>query len=402
MCIRDRAWTQYWDDVSGKALKKELVEEARAEEMATVKRMKVWIKVDREECFRETGKPPIKLRWVDINKGDNEQPNYRSRILAKEIRTDSRPDLFAATPLVEHIKYLISRVASSQHSPRPTYLMINDVKKAYFFADATRKIYIELPPEDYEAGKCGLLQKSLYGTRDAALNWTIAYTSALVDRMGFVQGKSTPCAFVNRELQVRTVVHGDDFVSEGPPAGLKKFEDMLKAEFEIKTEILGPEKRHVQELKILNRIVTWEKDGIMWEPDPRHAELIIAQLGLENAKPVSTPAMKQAEKGESEATALPDSIYPTFRRGAGVGPPRRAAQRVADAAVRPLRAVQRARRHSAQRKYGAAPALDGRPLGVRHRRRVRRGRRDCVRGASAQAVVQDVQRAERVSARHHR
>ena len=89
--------------------------------------MKVWIKVDREECFRETGKPLIKLRWVDINKGDNDRPNHRSRIVAKEIRTDSRPDLFAASPPVEHIKYLISRVASSQHSARPTFLMVQDL-----------------------------------------------------------------------------------------------------------------------------------------------------------------------------------------------------------------------------------------------------------------------------------
>ena len=163
--------------------------------------MKVWIKVDCEECFRETGKPPIKLRWVDINKGDNDRPNHRSRIVAKEIRTDSRPDLFAATPPVEHIKYLISRVASSQRSSRPTYLMVQDVKKAYFFADATRKLYVELPPEEYEQGRCGRLLKSLYGTRDAALNWTMAYTNALTE-MGFTQGRSTPCAFYHPELSL--------------------------------------------------------------------------------------------------------------------------------------------------------------------------------------------------------
>ena len=41
-------WTQYLDDVSDKALKKEFVEEARTQEMAIVKRMKVWIKVNRD------------------------------------------------------------------------------------------------------------------------------------------------------------------------------------------------------------------------------------------------------------------------------------------------------------------------------------------------------------------
>ena len=91
-------WQRYWDHISGKELNGELDREARAEEIATVEKMGVWIKVDREQCYRDTGKPPIKLRWVDINKGDEGKPNHRSRIVAKEIKTHNRPDLFAATP----------------------------------------------------------------------------------------------------------------------------------------------------------------------------------------------------------------------------------------------------------------------------------------------------------------
>ena len=80
-------WRKYWDDISGKELRGDLVRAARAEELETVRKMKVWVKVDREQCFRDTGKPPIKLRWVDINKGDETKPNHRSRIVAKEIKT---------------------------------------------------------------------------------------------------------------------------------------------------------------------------------------------------------------------------------------------------------------------------------------------------------------------------
>ena len=62
--------------------------------------------------------------------------------------------------------------------------MINDVKKAYFYAPATRRVFVVLPDEDRlpgEEGLCALLLKSLYGTRDAAYNWTEAYTKALID-----------------------------------------------------------------------------------------------------------------------------------------------------------------------------------------------------------------------------
>ena len=80
------------------------MEEARAEELATVRSMKVWTKASRDECLSVTGRPPIKLRWVDINGGDNVSPKYRFRIVAKEIKTDLRPEFFAATPPTEYLK----------------------------------------------------------------------------------------------------------------------------------------------------------------------------------------------------------------------------------------------------------------------------------------------------------
>ena len=53
--------------------------------------------------------------------------------------------------------------------------MAIDVKKAYFYAPARREIFIEIPLEDWEPGDEMMVAKlnlSLYGTRDAAQNWT--------------------------------------------------------------------------------------------------------------------------------------------------------------------------------------------------------------------------------------
>ena len=51
--------------------------------------------------------------------------------------------------------------------------MVNDVSWAYFYAPATRNLFIELPTEDDEAhaGEVGRLNVCLYGTRDAAKEW---------------------------------------------------------------------------------------------------------------------------------------------------------------------------------------------------------------------------------------
>ena len=66
-----------------------------------------------------------------------------------------------------------------------------DVRRAYFYARARRKVYVELPPEDWQAGdeeRCGLLRVSLYGTRDAAQNWEEEFGSTLKG-LGLVRGK---------------------------------------------------------------------------------------------------------------------------------------------------------------------------------------------------------------------
>ena len=49
-----------------------------------------------------------------------------------------------------------------------------DVQRAYFHGPARRKVFVELLPEDYQAGDGHmrrLLQYNLCGTRDAAQNW---------------------------------------------------------------------------------------------------------------------------------------------------------------------------------------------------------------------------------------
>ena len=43
-----------------------------------------------------------------------------------------------------------------------------DVRRAYFHARSKRRVFIKLPDEDAEEGYCGELEKSMYGTRDAA------------------------------------------------------------------------------------------------------------------------------------------------------------------------------------------------------------------------------------------
>ena len=90
---------------------------------------------------REHWMRTITTRWLDTNKGDEQNPNYRARLVAREIKRDKRDDLFAATPPLESLRMVISICASHQfEAPENNFLiMITDVNWAYFYAPANRR-----------------------------------------------------------------------------------------------------------------------------------------------------------------------------------------------------------------------------------------------------------------------
>ena len=54
-------------------------------------------------------------------------------------------------------------------------LVIIDVKRAFFYAQAKKDIFAQLPEEEQEPGMRGRLLKSTHGTRDAAGNLEDCY-----------------------------------------------------------------------------------------------------------------------------------------------------------------------------------------------------------------------------------
>ena len=77
----DECGWDYIDDTSGKLLDNTLVEKARIEELPVIRELGVWEVVDRpcDEVVFGT-------LWVDINKGDETKPFYRSRLVVQEYK----------------------------------------------------------------------------------------------------------------------------------------------------------------------------------------------------------------------------------------------------------------------------------------------------------------------------
>ena len=281
----------FMDDVHGGLLDKKLATEARRVEIEFFRKMGVYTKVRREPWMRV-----ITTKWIDTNKGDADDPNYRARLVGREIATHKRDDLFAATPPLESLRYIVSLCASNQFHANPVdkfCIMSNDIKRAYFYAPSTRPVYIKIPDEDYEEddeARVGHLNLSLYGTRDAAMNWTKTFADHLTE-LGFERGTACPCNFHHPGRDISLTVHGDDYTSTGRAVELRWLEARLSAKFDVKTLVMGPEQHQLKQLRVLNRIISWTDDGIEFETDQRHAELIIAAMGVTSG--VNTPGSRE-------------------------------------------------------------------------------------------------------------
>ena len=127
--LHENGYLEAYDDLTGAELDPSLMKAARKEEIAFFRGRKVYEKVDVAESWRVTGAGPIGVRWVDINKGDNVNPKYRSRLVAKEFNTGVRPDLYAATPPSECLRLLLSKFAT-------------DTTLKFMYADVSRVLFL--------------------------------------------------------------------------------------------------------------------------------------------------------------------------------------------------------------------------------------------------------------------
>lgn len=272
----------------------------------------LYVKVPLQECWDRTGKKPITVKWVDINKGDEKNPEYRSRLVAREINTGKEERIFVATPPLETMRILQSMAVTEgwgfkqKNKKRRKKLYFIDVRRAYFHAPARRDVYVELPDEDAEPGKCGRLEQSMYGTRDAAHNWERKCVS-WAKSVGFIQGVASPCVFFYTVREISMVVHGDDFTVLGYESDLDWVREPISSEFEVKFRgRLGPEAGDMKSIRILNRIVEWKEDGIYYEADQRHIDILEQGLGFNaRTKQLATPGIKS---DEARSTPL-DACY---------------------------------------------------------------------------------------------
>jgi hypothetical protein len=112
--------------------------------------------------------------------------------------------------------------------------------------------------------------------------------------IGFDQGVHCPVVFVHPFRGLEVEVHGDDFTGLGERSECLWFSDKMKERYEIKLRgIFGGGPTDDKVIRILNRIMEWQDEYTSIEGDPRHAEIMVNELQLTQAKPVVTPGASQ-------------------------------------------------------------------------------------------------------------
>ena len=289
-----------WDDVTNAELDPEDVKEARMVEMAYFEKLGVYVRVPRSEIAKTGGKL-IGVRWVDVNKGDASDRNYRSRLVGREFNVGKDESLYASTPPLEALRVVVSNAATEVPGEARREVIVCDVRRAYFYAKISRDVFIELPEEDPQHGGnlVGKLRLCLYGTRDAARSWQETLSLHL-EGIGFKQGRGHPSVFHHPSRNIKALVHGDDYVASGSPEQLTWFKEELEKAYEIQSQRIGMGAGRQREGKVLNRILRCTEAGFEIEADPRHAELVIEQMNVAEDKGVATPGVSGMEEDDRD------------------------------------------------------------------------------------------------------
>ena len=99
------------------------------------------------------------------------------------------------------------------------------------------------------------------------------------------RGKASPCLFKHAASGSMVFIHGDDFVVSGPETHLKELKKAICDKYKAKVRAtLGPEITDDKSVVRLGRIIEWKEHGVDVEAHPRHVELTLKEVGMEECK----------------------------------------------------------------------------------------------------------------------
>ena len=162
----------------------------------------------------------------------------------------------------------------------------------------TKTLFAEPPEPDewYDAAlrddEVWKLNDALYGYRKAPKLWrqlleSLNYHPLLKDRS----------CFRNDEMNINIFIHVDGGLLFGPRMEVLQLVELLSKQ--ILMRIVGQMEKLGDKIFFLGRVIESTARGYSVEANPKYIRDVIAVLGLEDSRPVSTASVKRTQKTES-------------------------------------------------------------------------------------------------------
>ena len=271
--------------------------EAMRKEMKSIETNKVWELVELPK-----GKKTIGCKWVYKRKtdADGSLKRYKARLVAKGYSQQHGLDYDETFSPVARFESLRTLLALAVQDGLRVHHM--DVTTAFLNGELKEEVYMDQPEEFQVQGKenqvCKL-NRSLYGLKQAPRCWNVTLDGRLKE-MGFAQTTSDPCLYIAKDGEPFLIgIYVDDILLAGrSEKRLAKVKSDLSEKFDVKD--LG-ELNHFLGVKIVQN----HSAGTIWIGQPTYTEEVLKKFGMENCKPVATPA----EAGQKLTKGTEDSEY---------------------------------------------------------------------------------------------
>ena len=163
---------------------------------------------------------------------------------------------------------------------------------------ATRSVYAEPPDGLYEHNDTvWCLKRALNSLRDASRLFHEHFAAVLTSRLGFTRSEAQPTLFVDLARNVFIAVHVDDLIMIGSSSQLSEVVGEMKQYFTMKvTRPLSASSTQ----KYVGARYLRHGDAISELPTARYVTGMLNEHGMQNVKPVVTPAVNRNDDDESE------------------------------------------------------------------------------------------------------
>lgn len=271
-------------------------QKAMEEEYHSLLQNKVWKLVDRPSDTNV-----VKCKWVYKLKHDTSGnfDRFKARLVARGFTQKEGIDYTDTfSPVVRHST--LRTLFSLAHHLDMSMEHI-DVTTAFLNGDLNETIYMEQPKGFVcDESKVCMLQKSIYGLKQASRMWNIK-VHILLSTNGFVQSKCEPCVYVKKNDKDLTIIalYVDDFYIFST-CNTKDLFDLLSVNFTVKH--LGPITSCLGIRVVRNK-------NVLTLDQSEYIKRLLIRFKMSDCKHVSTPMIVNSKLEKSASEHLDDNIY---------------------------------------------------------------------------------------------